>query len=85
MARDDEGKHLAERLRKLARGHLGACRRVVTAAASLTSDVGLKIRRELADTVQAAGDPGRLRPSEWLRKTGSPPTNGHHPRWAMVR
>jgi len=51
-------------------------RPMVAAAASLTSNVGLKIRCELADAVQHAGDPGCLCPSEWLRETGSSLSNG---------
>src|SRR3954453_6526822 len=51
-------------------------RPMVAAAASLTSNVGLKVRCELADVVQHAGDPGCLCPSEWLRETGSSLSNG---------
>ena len=70
MARDDEGEHLADRLRKPGRGDLRARRRMIAAAAPLALDVSLELRRELADVVQIACNPGRLRPPERLREVG---------------
>ena len=70
MARDDEGEHLADRLRKPGRGDLRARRRMIAAAAPLALDVSLELRRELADVVQIACNPDRLRPPERLGEVG---------------
>src|SRR4051812_13220630 len=43
---------------------------MIATAGPVTPDICLELRSELADVVQAPGDPGGFGPAEWLRQTG---------------